>query len=155
MPGMSETASELESIARHLRRAGQQDLVRSLEKAIRGAASPVRDDIRAQLADHMPEAYAAELNADLALTVSVRTADRNPGVTLNGKAREKARKLRTLDAGVLWHPVYGNREHWRPQTDGVTKGFFTGPAEKAAPRVRQAIEQALNDVAARAVAKGP
>lgn len=155
MPGLSEAASELESIARHLRLAGQGGLVRDLTKAIRDAVSPVPDDIRARLGDHMPEHYAAELNSDLALTVSVRTADRNPGVTLNGKTRGKARKLANLDAGRLAHPVYGDREVWRTQTDGVTKGFFTGPAESAAPRVRQAIIAALNDVAEKATRKGP
>jgi hypothetical protein len=155
MPGLSETASELESIARHLRRAGEVELVRDLQKAIRDAVSPVPKAIRAGLDDHMPDRYAAELNADLALTVSVRTGDRNPGVTIFGKARGKARKLANLDAGRLTHPVYGNREVWRTQTDGVVKGWFTGPCEKAAPRVRQAILAALNDVSERAVRKGP
>ena len=35
-----------------------------------------------------------------------------------------------------------------------TPGWFTGPAEAAAPRVRAAIEQALEDVAAKAASKG-
>jgi hypothetical protein len=155
VPGLSETASELESISRHLRRIGEAELVRDLQKAIRDGVSPVQKAIRSGLGDHMPDRYAAELNADLALTTSVRAGDKNPGVSLFGKARGKARKLRNLDAGRLTHPVYGNREVWRTQTDGVTAGFFTGPCEKAAPQVRQAIIAALNDVSERAVRKGP
>jgi hypothetical protein len=155
MPGMSEAASELESIARHLRRAGEVDLVRELQKAITGAARPVTGDIRAGLRDHMPDRYAETLDADLSLGTSSRLSGNNPGVSIYARARRKARKLRRLDAGLLTHPVYGHRDRWVTQASHVTRGFFTGPAEAAAPRVRAAIEAALTDVAEKAVRKGP
>jgi hypothetical protein len=157
MAGLAEAASELESIARHLRRAGEFELVRELTSAMRRAVDPVRDEIRAGLKPRLPDRYAEVLDADLRLGISVRANERNPGVSITGTALAKARKLRNLDAGRLTHPVFGDREVWRTQAgtaQGVTPGWFSGPAEAAAPRVRAAIEQALEDVAVKAVSKG-
>ena len=148
MAGMVEAASELESIARHLRLAGEGDLVRELTAAMRRGADPVRDEIRAGLKPHLPDRYAGTLDADLRLGISVRTNERNPGVSVTGTPRAKARKLRNLDEGRLTHPLFGDREHWHAQH--VEPGWFTGPAEAAAPRVRGELEQALRDVAAKA-----
>ena len=164
MAGLVEAASELESIARHLRRAGEFELVRELTKAMRDAVAPVEDEIRAGLDDYLPKRYAYELNADLRIGTHVRTNERNPGVTITGQAGSfggtghaagRGRKLRYLNDGRLTHPVFGDREVWRTQEEpSVQPGFFTGPAEAAAPRVRAAIERALEDVAAKATSKG-
>ena len=153
MAGLVEAASELESIARHLRRAGDTDLVRELTAAMRRAAGPVQDQIRAGLRPHLPDRYAETLNAGIRIGVSVRTGERNPGVAVTAQATGgKGRKLRRLDAGLLTHPVYGNREVWR--TQHVEPGWFTGPAEDAAPQVRAELERALEDTAAKAASKG-
>jgi hypothetical protein len=157
MAGLDDAASELESIARHLRRAGDGDLVRELTAAMRRAVDPVRDEIRAGLKPKLPDRYAETLDADLRLGISVRTNERNPGVSITGTPLAQARKLRNLDEGRLTHPVYGDREVWRTQTgtaEGVTPGWFTGPVEAATPRVRAAIERALEDVAVKAAGKG-
>ena len=153
MSGLDDAASELESIARHLRRAGETDLVRELTAAMRRAVGPVQDQIRAGLRPHLPDRYAATLDADLRIGVNVRTNERNPGVSVTAQPRGGGgRKLRRLDAGLLSHPVYGDREVWRTQR--VEPGWFTGPAEAAAPKVRAELERALEDVAAKAAGKG-
>jgi len=153
MAGLVEAASELESIARHLRRAGEGELVRELTAAMRRAVDPVRDEIRAGLRPHLPDRYAETLDAGIRIGVNVRTGERNPGVSITAQATGgKGRKLRRLDAGLLTHPVYGNREVWR--TQHVEPGWFTGPAEDAAPQVRAELERALEDVAAKAASKG-
>jgi hypothetical protein len=157
MAGLVEAASELESIARHLRRAGETELVRELTRGMRDAVGSVPDDIRAGLRPKLPDVYAAALDADLRIGISVRTNERNPGVSITGTPLAKARKLRNLDEGRLTHPLYGDREHWFTQVgaaQGVEPGWFTGPAEAAAPRVRAAIERALEDVGNRATSKG-
>jgi hypothetical protein len=156
MPGMVEAASELESIARHLRQAGEFELVRELTAGMRGAVDGVPDEIRAGLTPgHLPKRYAATLDEDVRIGVSVRTSDRNPGVSITGAAQAKARKLRYLDAGRLTHPLFGDREHWYTQEEpSVRPGWFTGPAEAATPRVRAGIERALEDVSNRATRKG-
>jgi hypothetical protein len=155
MAGLVEAASELESIARHLRRAGELDLVRELNAAMRRGVQPVPQAIRAGLKPKLPDRYAETLDADLALGISVRTSDRNPGVSVTAKARAKTRKLKYLDAGRLTHPVFGDREVWRTQElPSVQPHWFTGPVTDAAPRIRGELERALEDVAAKASGKG-
>lgn len=152
MPGLADAAAELEALAFRLRRAGDGELLREVTRAMRDAVIPVQDQIRAGLAPELPNRYAATLDADLRLGVNVRTNDRDPGVAITGQSRAGGRKLRNLDAGRLTHPVFGNREIWRTQEEpSVQPGFFTGPAEAAAPRVRAGIEQALADIADKAV----
>ena len=152
MAGMADAASELEALAFRLRRAGDTELVREVTRAMRDAVVPVQAEIRAGLDPHLPDRYAATLDADLRLGVNVRTNERDPGVSVTGQARSKARKLRNLDEGRLTHPVYGNREHWSTQEEpSVQPGWFSGPAEAGGPRVRAAIERALADVADKAV----
>ena len=153
MAGLGDAAAELEALAFRLRRAGNDELVREITKAMRDAVVPVKDEIRADLKPKLPDRYAAELDADLRLGVNVRTTGSDPGVAVTGTTRSgRARKLRYLDEGRLTHPVYGNREVWRTQEEpSVQPGWFTGPAEAAAPRVRAGIERALEDVAAKAV----
>lgn len=161
MAGLDDAASELESVARHLRRAGDGELVRELTAAIRRAVQPVPDQIRAGLKPKLPDPYAEVLGAGLALRVSVVTGERDPRVTLSAQARGISgsgrrttgrRRVRRLDSGVLEHPLFGDRSHWYKQP--VEPGFFSGPARDAAPRVRREIEQALEDVAAKATGKG-
>lgn len=152
MAGRADAATELEALAFRLRRAGDGELLREVTKAMRDAVVPVQAEIRANLIPKLPNQYADTLDADLRLGTNVRTNERDPGVAITGTARSKARKLRDLDAGRLTHPVYGNREHWATQEEpSVQPECFTGPAEAAGPRVRQAIERALTDVADKAV----
>lgn len=155
MAGLADAAAELEALAFRLRRAGDTELLREVTRAMRDAVVPVQEEIRAGLRPDLPDRYAADLDADLRLGVNVRTNERDPGVSVTGQARSKARKLRNLDEGRLTHPGPGNdREHWYTQegaAQGVEPGWFSGPAEAAGPRVRSAIERALEDVAAKAV----
>jgi hypothetical protein len=153
MSGLADAAAELEALAFRLRRAGDGELVREVTRAMHDAVEPVQDQIRAGLGPLLPDRYAADLDADLRLGVNVRTNDRDPGVSVTGTARTKARKLRNLDEGRLTHPGPGNdREHWYTQEEpSVQPGWFTGPAEAGGPRVRTAIERALADIAGKAV----
>ena len=151
MAGLAGAAAELEALAFRLRRAGDTDLLRELTAAMRRGAESAEGPVRADLKPRLPDRYAATLDADLRIGTNVRTSDRDPGVTLTGKSGQ-GRKLRNLDAGRLTHPVYGNREVWRSQEEpSVQPGWFTGPAADAAPRIRRELEQALEDVAAKAV----
>lgn len=147
MGDLSMTASELESIARHLRRAGETELARELQKAMGHAVTPVKDKIRANLKPALPDRYAATLAADLTLRVS-SVSGANPHVSVIGSPKVKQRKLRQLDAGTLLHPLWGDREHWYRQE--VQRGWFTSPCEAAGPQVRREIEAALDDVSAKA-----
>jgi hypothetical protein len=148
-------ASELESIARHLRLAGDTELVRKLQKAMTDAVGPVKDEIRANLKPTLPDRYAETLDADLTIRAS-SAAGTAPHVSVTANTRSKKRKLRRLDAGLLTHPLFGDREHWYTQgIPSVRPGWFTRPAEAAVPRVREKILAALDDVATQAARKGP
>lgn len=143
-------ATELESVARELRRQADGALFRELTSAFRDAVRPVPAKIRAGLRPEMPDRYADTLDADLNLRTSVRTAGSEPGVSLIATTRSgKNRKLARLDAGDLTHPLFGDRDH-RWYTQAVTPGWFTGPCEAAGPQVYAALEAALERVAAAA-----
>ena len=146
MTGLGDAASELESIARHLREIGDTDLLRD-------AAAPVENEIRAGLDQYLPRRYAGTLDPDLRIGTSVRTNERNPGVDVNGTPLTHARKLRYLDEGRLTHPLFGDREHWYTQ-EAKHPGWFTDPCEAATPGVRAGIERALEDIEAKAAGKG-
>jgi hypothetical protein len=154
MAGLNDAATELEALAFRLRRAGEEELLREITKAMRKAAAPVPDEIRAGLKPKLPDRYAAVLEEDVRLGVNVRTAGSDPGVSVTGTPAGKARRLRSLDAGILHHPLWGDREHWYRQGEpSVRPGWFTGPAEAAGPRVRDGIEKALAGVADRAAGR--
>ena len=151
---MADMASQLEAIAFRLRRAGEEDLARELNAAMRRGVQPVPGLIRAGLKPHLPDRYAETLDADLDIRTITRSggAATDAAVAVYAQTRSgRARKLRRLEGGILEHPLWGNREHWRKQgAPSVEPGWFTGPAEDAAPQVRTALEQALRDVAAKA-----
>ncbi len=158
---MADMASELEAIAFRLRRAGQEDLARELTAGMRRGVEPVPGLIRAGLKPHLPDRYAETLDADLDIRIIARNsggADADAVVSVYAQTRSgKNRALRRIDAGLLRHPVYGNREVWRSQegaAKGVEPGWFTGPCEAAEPQVRAELEKALGDVAAKASGKG-
>ena len=151
---MADMASELEAAAVRLRRAGQDDLARELTAAMRRVVQPVPGLIRDGLRPHLPDRYADSL-ADVDIKVIVRSgsASTDAVVSVYARAAGKARKLQNLDEGRLTHPLFGDREHWYTQVgaaQGVEPGWFTGPARDAAPRVRDELEKALADVAAKA-----
>ena len=152
---MADMASELEAAAFRLRRAGQEDLARELTAAMRRGAEPVPGRIRADLKPRLPDRYAEVLDADLDIRTSARNAGGNAAVTVTGTTRSgKRRRFRRLDSGVLEHPLWGHRKHWRKQGEpSVQPGWFTGPASDAAPQVRAELERALGDVAAKAAGK--
>ena len=136
-------------LAFRLRRAGDATLARELAAAMRRGVEPVPGKIREGLRPRLPDRYAETLDADL----DIRTVTRNSGsdavVSVYAQTRSgKRRKLRRLDSGTLEHPLWGDRDHWYRQ--GTAPGWFTGPAESEAPRVRAELERALRDVAAKA-----
>jgi hypothetical protein len=153
MPGADELAFSLAAVAKALREAGDGGLVRELSRAIGDAVAPLPDRIRAGLKPHLPDPYAEVIDADLKVRRSTSTSGEEARVTvLASTSGIKKRKLRQLDDGFLFHPLYGDRRHWYEQR--VTPGWFTGPVEDAAPQVRDAIEAALDDVAEKAARKG-
>jgi hypothetical protein len=154
---MAGAADDFAELAKNLRLVGSDELRRELYKAIDEAAAPVAAEIKSgpHLAAYMPNRYAAVFGADLRVTTHKRTGT-DPGVTILGRAPTSGRggrKIRQRDAGTLTHPLFGNRKRWFTQTAGMRPGFFTRPAEDAAPQVREKILAAMERVANKAVGR--
>lgn len=158
MAGVDELAFSLAAVAARLREIGEGGLVRELQREIGRAVGPVPAQVRAGLAGHLPDRYAAVLDADL--RVSRRTflgaaGDETRVVVLASPVMRK-RRLRQSNAGFLWHPVFGDRKRWKVNAapgHGMVPGWFDDPVEAAAPRVREAARRALDNVTERAVGK--
>lgn len=148
MPGSVTGAADFAALSRRLKEAGETGLRRELYSAISRAARPLADEISSadHLRPYMPDRYAEALAADLRVGVSRRTGS-DPGVSIRAKGKAKRRKLQQLDAGVIGHPLWGNREHWFRQRAAMRPGFFTDPAEHAAPDMRDAILSAMAETA--------
>lgn len=167
MTGLTEGAQAFQILARHLKDAGEGGLRRELSAGIRDAAQPVLTQIRGELPGYMPDRYATTLDADLKLSVSQRIGGtatagiqiRATAPTVTGSLSPRARrsltgrKLKRLEAGLLTHPLFGDREHWYTQTGGMKPGFFTGPVERSAPQMRDAVLAAMRRVAGQVTRK--
>lgn len=150
MPGVDELAFTLSAVAARLRETGDGGLARELQKAIGDAAAPVGDEIRRGLRPHLPDPYADALDADLKISRSSSLSGDEARVSVLASAGGiKKRKLAQSDAGILKHPLFGNRDRWFEQP--VTPGWFSDPVEEAVPRVRDAIEAALDVITEKAV----
>jgi len=149
VPGTGDLAFDLAAVAARLRELADGGLTRELADGIRRAVAPLPQKIRDGLEPKLPNRYAAELDASIRITQRTFLSPDSTSVTiLASNSGSKARKLRRLDSGVLWHEVFGNRKVWREQA--VTPGWFTRPCEEAAPEVRDAIDEVLREVAAKA-----
>ncbi len=151
MPASGE--DQLFALAQRLREAGPegQGLKRALMRQITEAAKPLVAEISSveHLKPYMPDRYAALLAADLSVG-TVRNFGTDPGVSIRGKGRERARKVRYLNEGTINHPVYarGERKTWRwknRQTGGMRAGFFTDPCRDATPQIRSKVLEALTE----------
>lgn len=157
MADVTEAAQKFADLAKNLTLVGADDLRRELYTAINEAASPIRDEIKAlpHLEAYMPNRYAAVFGADLQVTTHKRTGT-DPGVTILGRAPTTGRggrKIRQRNQGVITHPVFGDRRNWKTQTAGMKPGFFTDPAERAQPQVRDKIMEAVDRIAEKAVGR--
>ena len=146
---LDDLAASLAAVAGRLREIGEGGLARELTAAVRRATDPVPAAVHARVQEEMPHrgGYAATLDADLAISRHVFTGGDQARVIITAEARAKKRKLRRLDAGFLTHPLFGDREHW--YTQPVTPGWFEAAVLADAPRIRDEINRALDDVARR------
>ena len=142
MADVAEAAQEFAGLAKNLTAVGEVELRAELYKAIDEAARPAQEDVRKALPAFLPNRYARVLDDDLAFRTSKRTG-LEPGVTIVATTRGKGgrRRIRRLNAGMLAHPLWGNRQHWYDQP--VKEGFFDRPIEAIAPHVRDKILEAV------------
>lgn len=150
MTDLSGAARDFRDLARNLRYIGEEGLRKELYQAISDAADPLVKEIGnlPHLRAYMPDRYADVFATSLQVSVHKRTGA-DPGVTVVGRAPtfgRGGRKIRQRDAGTITHPLFGNRQRWFTQTGGMVPGFFTTPAERSGPRVREAIIAAIKRI---------
>ena len=148
MGDLDQLAVQLAALRDLLKEAGEGGLSRKLSDGIGKAVDPLKEELHAGLRPRLPNRYADIIDADLEITRRTHNTPDGAQVTVYARtAGAPKRRLRRLDDGILWHPTFGDRKKFREQgAPSVEPGWFSGPAENAIPRAREAIEQALNDV---------
>lgn len=142
----------LAEVAKALKGVGGKELKAELRKGLRNAAKPLGGKAKAGLGQYMPSGYTPVLKRAFRVTVRIGLSG-NPSVTLVGKAkgRRKMREIKALDAGVLRHPVFGNRQVWVAQK--IQPGFWSDPMRAGGPEVREQILGVIADVNAKIASK--
>ena len=142
---------QLESLARALKGAAGKPLRAQLRKHMTAAAKPTVKAARASALAKLPKrgGLAARVAGN---PVGIVTKLGGRDVSIRFRAQGKrVRDLEGIDQGTVRHPVYGNRSVWVSQS--VTPGWFTEPVQRAAPELRAAAGEAMEDVAQQIVRK--
>jgi hypothetical protein len=141
------------AVAKHLNAQGKagRGLWKELNTAIQTAAKPMGDAVLAHLEAYLPDNYARTLRATLTIRVSRSTRGNTAGLKLVGtaKGRRKKRRVKTLDDGVLRHPVF-TTDVWVDQR--VKPGFWSTPLENSreipAKEIRRAVQKTIRKLQA-------
>lgn len=158
---------DYEEFARALKAAGDKVLSRRVNKAMRDVAKPIGDRILRDGAAKLP--HRGGLSSRVASTppaLRFRTSANSVYAALVfGGNKRKGIDFRSIDSGVLRHPVFAGRRFvstgafgtgaakakWTWVRQEVTPGAFSDELPKHLPTLRgvlvDAIQETLNDVA--------
>ena len=135
-------AAELAELGRKLKGADKV-IAKELRKALRDEVKPTIQDIRAYARAILPNRGGlADRVAAQKFGARTSFAAKGGAVKIVGAGMKS---MKSIDAGKLRHPVFGNRKVWVPQS--VTPGFFTGPIEDDLPKIREGIQRAMDRTA--------
>lgn len=142
-------AAQLRAAARQLgieAAALRRGASRALERGVRG----LRTSIPAAAA-RLPSGYAPVMAADVAVSTSVRLAGRDPSISVRvwaeGAPAGDHRDVTAVDAGMLRHPLFGNRDRWYDQA--VRPGFASEPFANTRPDILAEIEKEWDQMVSR------
>ncbi len=140
-------ADALARLGRDLREAGDVDLRRELLRAGRRMAAPIKVEVAESARTTLPRRGGLSTAvAGAKVTVATRLSGKNVGVSFSTKWAEH--DLEGIDAGLVRHPVYGNRNLWvaQPVRPGYWTRVFEGPGADIA---REEFLEAVDQIAAR------
>lgn len=139
-----ENLRQFSAVAEALGDAGK-DLKKELRKGLNKAVKPLGVKAKQNIPRYVPSGYAPVLQRAFRASTSVRLSG-NPKVTLTGQAKgkRKKREVRAIDAGILRHPVFGNRDAWVAQK--IRKGFWSDPVREAGPAVKAEAITVIQDM---------
>lgn len=138
------TSEQFERLAVQLK-AGEKAMLNLVRRNVRVATAPAAAAIRAEALGTLPRSGGLnEWVAAAKITTSTPIGPKFTGVTI--RDRSKGHDLKSIDAGVVRHRVYGK---WRKNTpaQNVPPGFFTRPVVKLAPAVAAACYAAAVEAA--------
>jgi hypothetical protein len=147
-------------LQRRLRAAGHENIRSSMQRRIRRAAEPLRDDLKDAIGTLSissrggsgrsgPSPTTRPLRATIAdaIRISVR-ASSNPGARIwvdKGALPPDLKKMPdTINTGRIRHPVFGNRSRWATQY--AAPGWWTNTVRDGTPRMTAEVSRVLDDV---------
>ncbi|MFG2144133.1 hypothetical protein ACGFRG_08025 [Streptomyces sp. NPDC048696] len=154
------TGSLLE-MQRRLRAAGHESLRSSVQRRIRRAAEPLRNDLQSAIRGldirspgrtrpGGPSPTTRPLRATIAdaIRISVRTTSSGAGARVwidKGLLPPDLRRMPdVINTGRIRHPVFGNRRRWATQT--ATPLWWTNTVRRHQSRMSAEVERVLDDV---------
>lgn len=144
------TTEDLARLGKRLRDAGRGDLRKRILRSMRAETKPVIPEIRENASTQLPRRGGlADLIAHSRMGVRTRLSSRSVGVRV---VATSPHDIRSLNAGRLRHPVFGDEDTWVQQS--VDPGWFDKPLQKRAPGIRRAITQALDETARQLTIRG-
>lgn len=137
-----DAPDRLDLVARVLRDMGDKDLARELYRSLNRATTKLKAEAKDEAGRRLPHRGGLARRVAAAKLSTSRRGGRNPGVSIRARGMDQ---LAGMDAGRVKHPVFGNRDVW--VTQSITPGWFSDPMKDGADEARDAIENAMDDVA--------
>lgn len=146
---------DLYRLAHNLHTAGQKGLKRELDKASRQAGDVIAKEVRDHTKDYIPANFESRFDTALETKVEVRlVASRRITIVFWARGKTVNRDIKAINAGRLRHPVFGRNRRLKNGTlqanpwvmQRIRPGLVDEPAERALPKAKQKIEDAINRV---------
>jgi len=153
---------QLLELQRRLRAAGGENIRASMQRRIRRAAEPLRDDLQSTIrglpirssgrasgkrGGRSPTTRPLRATIASAIRISVRTGS-NPGARVyvdKGRLPPDLRNMpQVINTGRIRHPVFGNRRRWSTQT--ATPLWWDQTVRRHTPRMTAEVARVLDDV---------
>jgi hypothetical protein len=153
---------QLIELQARLRRAGHENIRSSMQRRIRRAAEPLRDDLQSTIrglairskgrgsgkrGGASPTTRPMRDTIAQAIRISVRTGG-NPGAQVwvdKGRLPPDLRRMPdVINSGRIRHPVFGNRRRWAEQS--ATPLWWENTVRKHTDRMNREVARVVDDV---------
>lgn len=145
-----EGTDDLQKVADALKEAGDKDLQKRISGALRSEAKPLGLRVLRRGAEEMPHRGGLSARVAGEGRVGVSSALRGRVASVSVILRNKGVDLKSMDAGILRHPVFGradrSRKEWAWTRQSVPAGAFRRAFDAEAAEVQKAAVKAAQDV---------
>ena len=138
----SSGTDKLIRLAAAIKASGDKNLQKELRKALQRAARPLKASARQGALAILPHKGGLDeyIATKSRITSSLITTGSGAGLRIIGNAKR-------LDDGSVRHPTFGRKGPGEWHDERVTPGWFTKPLILDAPKVRDELDKAMDDVA--------